>query len=84
MIICTANGAKALAPDGSDEPGAPHQHCTMCVMVAAIALALLALTLLGILRPAAAGHRLDWQRGLPIRSYLDRCGFLSRAPPLTA
>jgi hypothetical protein len=84
MIICSAAGATAVAPDDTGTPGPHNKHCAMCTLVAGAALALLALCVVGLLEPSAGGRRLAWQRMLPVRDYLGFCGFRSRAPPLTA
>jgi hypothetical protein len=84
VILCTADGAKALAPGGPGPLGhAPGGHCPACVSLAQFALAVaVVLTALAFpLLPAPAPAPV-WRRPPALRLRLG--GISARAPPALA
>jgi hypothetical protein len=84
LVICTAEGAKtAPAGGGGSDPHGAAQHCTACVLVAQVALAV-AIIQTAIVFPTPVAVRLaPLELRAPAR-YLSLGGIGSRAPPLSA
>jgi Protein of unknown function (DUF2946) len=83
VVICTADGAKALAGGGGSAPvqQPSSDHCLACVTVAQAALAMIFTALLFLLLPAATPVP-AWRR--PSLYRLRPGGTCARAPPLFA
>jgi DUF2946 family protein len=84
IVICTADGAKALSDQGSGSGDhQPCSHCPACVMLAQFALAV-AVVLAAIAFPLPPTSTRVPLRARPLAFHLCRGAMRSRAPPLSA
>lgn len=83
IVICTANGAKALPDDGGPGQHAPANHCPACTLHAQLALtvAIVAIAIAFPLRTVSKPQPVETR---PLAVQFSLGGIGSRAPPLFA
>jgi hypothetical protein len=83
IVICTADGAKALSGDGGTGKHG-HEHCAACTIQAASAKVAVAFLTAAIAFPALSLPRPEPADTLPLAIQLSLGGLRSRAPPHSA